>query len=62
MAVADVFDAISAKRCYRDAMPLDKWFEIIQNGSGIDFDPDIVQIFMESKDDVLKVFYSEISD
>ena len=24
MAVADVFDAVSAKRCYRDAMPLEQ--------------------------------------
>lgn len=29
MAVADVFDAVSAQRCYRDAMPLDQCFEII---------------------------------
>lgn len=25
MAIADVFDAVSEKRCYRDAMPLEKW-------------------------------------
>ena len=24
MAVADVFDAVSAKRCYRDALPLEE--------------------------------------
>ena len=32
MSVADVFDAVSEKRCYRDAMPLDKCFEIIEKG------------------------------
>lgn len=34
IAVADVFDAVSAKRCYRDALPLEECFEIIEKGSG----------------------------
>jgi len=34
-----VFDAVSAKRCYRDALPLEECFRIIENGSGQDFDP-----------------------
>lgn len=46
MAVADVFDAVSSKRCYREAIPLDECFQIIQNGRGTDFDPDIVDAFM----------------
>lgn len=46
MAVADVFDAISQKRCYRDAMPFDKCFEIISSGRGTDFDPDITDVFV----------------
>ena len=46
MAVADVFDAVSAKRCYRDAMPLNECYDIIRNGRGVDFDPDIVDAFM----------------
>ena len=55
MAVADVFDAISEKRCYRDAMPLDKCFEIIENGSGQDFDPLIAEIFLDIRDKVEEV-------
>lgn len=35
MAVADVFDALSEKRCYRDAMPLDECFDIIKEGRGV---------------------------
>ena len=46
MAVADVFDAISQKRCYRDAMPFDKCFEIISDGRGTDFDPEITDVFI----------------
>lgn len=52
MAVADVFDAVSAKRCYRDAMPLDKCFEIIENGSGQDFDPFIAEVFLGMREEI----------
>ncbi len=59
MAVADVFDAVSAKRCYRDAMPLEQCYDIIQKGRGKDFDPDIVDIFMANKDKVEEIYRSE---
>lgn len=52
MAIADVFDAVSMKRCYRDAMPLDKCFEIILEGSGQDFEPVLVEVFMDIRDKV----------
>jgi len=55
MAVADVFDAASQKRCYRDAMPLDQCFSIIEKGSGTDFDPQIAKIFLDSKDEVVRL-------
>lgn len=58
MAIADVFDAISQKRCYRDAMPLDKCFEIIKNGRENDFDPLLVDIFLEIRPKVEKVYES----
>lgn len=57
MAIADVFDAISEKRCYRDAMPLDKCFDIIREGSGQDFDPRLVEVFLDIRDDVEKVHH-----
>ena len=56
MAVADVFDAVSQKRCYRDAMPIDKCFKIIEEGIGKDFDPELATIFLESKDKVLAYY------
>jgi HD-GYP domain-containing protein (c-di-GMP phosphodiesterase class II) len=52
MAVADVFDAVSEKRCYRDAMPLDKCFDIIQQGAGKEFDPVIAEVFLDIRDKV----------
>ena len=57
MAVADVFDAISEKRCYRDAMPMDKCFAIIKEGSGTDFDPVIADLFVEIRDKVEKIHH-----
>lgn len=47
MAIADVFDAVSSKRCYKEAFPLSECFEIIKRGSGEDFDPIIVESFLE---------------
>lgn len=55
MAIADVFDAVSEKRCYRDAMPLDKCFSIIEEGSGQDFDPVLAEVFLESREKVEQI-------
>lgn len=52
MAIADVFDAVSEKRCYRDAMPLEQCFNIILEGSGQDFDPMLVEVFMDMREQV----------
>lgn len=52
MAVADVFDAVSAKQCYRDAMPLEQCFQIIEEGSGVDFDPIIAETFLEMREKI----------
>ena len=57
MAVADVFDAVSAKRCYRDAMPLEECYNIIQKGRSDDFDPDIVDAFMMDKEQIEEIYY-----
>lgn len=44
LAVADVFDALSANRPYRDAMPMDKVFSILESDS---LDPDCVGVLKE---------------
>ena len=55
MAIADVFDAVSADRCYRAALPLEQCFKIIQEGSGQDFDPILTEIFLDLREEVQKV-------
>lgn len=56
MAIADVFDAVSAKRCYRDAMPLDICFKIIEEGQGQDFDPVIAGVFIDIREKVEEIY------
>ena len=55
MAIADVFDAVSADRCYRAALPLETCFEIIREGSGQDFDPILAEIFLDLREEVQKI-------
>ena len=47
MAVADVYDALTSHRVYRQAMSHDRAVAIILQGSGTHFDPDIVDAFVE---------------
>ncbi len=64
MAVADVFDALASPRVYKPAFPLEKALAIIQEGSGTQFDPKCVEVFMDSISEVKKVlkkYNSEIS-
>ncbi|MBQ0163094.1 MAG: HD domain-containing protein [Treponema sp.] len=55
MAVADVFDALVSPRCYKEPMPYEKAFEIIEEGAGKDFDPILVAEFMKYKASVIKI-------
>ncbi len=50
VAVADVFDALSHKRCYKDAWRIDDAFGEIQQESGRQFDPEVVLAFMQVRD------------
>lgn len=47
MAIADVFDALISKRCYKDAYPIVEAIEIIKNESGTHFDPKLVDVFIK---------------
>ena len=50
MAIADVYDALISKRCYKDAVSPEEAFEIIKSESGTHFDPKLVEVFLEHKD------------
>lgn len=44
MAVADVFDALTSKRPYKDEFSMDRAFAIIEEGKGTQFDPRLVDV------------------
>ncbi|MDC7126320.1 MAG: HD domain-containing protein, partial [Spirochaetales bacterium] len=48
IAIADVFDAVSAKRPYREAMPEEICIKIIRDNRGVDFDPELADLFLEA--------------
>lgn len=50
-ALADVFDALGSKRCYKEAWPLDKIIELIEHEAGKQFDPQLVQLFLADIDE-----------
>ena len=56
LAVADVFDAITCKRPYRDAFPLQRARSIIEEGSGTHFDPAMVKAFMSIPESELRTY------
>lgn len=54
-AVADVFDALSSKRPYKKAFPIEKSFEILTEESGKHFDPAVVDSFFEHHQTILQI-------
>lgn len=60
LAVADVFDAITSKRHYRDKMPIINVINILKKDSGTHFDKNLVDAFLNiTLDKIVKVFLTE---
>ncbi|MCP4177033.1 MAG: two-component system response regulator [bacterium] len=57
MAVADVYDALISKRVYKPSFPHKKAVEIIIDGKGTHFDPDLVDAFLEIENEFRKIAY-----
>ena len=47
-ALADVFDALASKRCYKTAWPMDKVIDLIQSERGKHFDPKLVDLLLDN--------------
>ena len=54
-AVVDVFDALTVDRPYRKAVPNDKVIEMMVGDSGTHFDPDILAIFLDAREEIESV-------
>ncbi len=55
MAVADVFDALVSKRCYKPGFGFEKSMDIIREEAGTHFDPLVAGAFLNAADEVRKV-------
>ena len=61
MALADVFDALVSKRCYKAKMNFDDAFKIIEEALGSHFDPDLGKIFLKCREQ-LEDFYIRMEE
>jgi putative two-component system response regulator len=55
VAVADVYDALSSKRVYKEAYSHDMARELISQGSGTHFDPAVVGAFLACADEFVAI-------
>jgi putative two-component system response regulator len=55
VAVADVFDALSSRRPYKDPFPRQKCFEILQEGRGTQFDPTVIDAFFDCSEQIVEI-------
>ncbi|WP_430460073.1 DUF3369 domain-containing protein [Thalassolituus sp. LLYu03] len=54
-ALADVFDALGSKRCYKEPWSDDEIIEHVKAQSGTQFDPKLVEILLANLDEVLSI-------
>lgn len=55
VAMADVYDALSSRRCYKPPMAQDKVVAIIREQRGRHFDPEIVDVFLANLDEAIAI-------
>jgi putative two-component system response regulator len=60
-AVADVFDALVSRRVYKPAMPLEQALDIMRKGRGTQFDPELLDAFLDQLE-AIEVIRSEYTD
>jgi putative two-component system response regulator len=53
--VADVFDALTSKRPYKQSFSLEKSYALIKEGRGTDFDPDVTDAFLSAEREILQI-------
>lgn len=56
VSVADVFDAISSKRIYKDAFDVSESFDMLKEMKEKNLDPYLVDVFIENSEEVLKIY------
>jgi putative two-component system response regulator len=54
-AVADVYDALSSRRPYKEPFPREKCFAILEEGRGTHFDPKVLDVFFQRKEEIINI-------
>jgi len=60
VAIADIFDALTSKRPYKEPYTISDTIDIIKKDSKEHFDPEIVNIFLKNIKDIVEIRYSII--
>lgn len=55
LSVADAFDAMRSDRPYRAGMPLQRIEDVLQNGSGTQWDPAVITAYFEIREQIHRV-------
>ncbi|MBA2879866.1 putative two-component system response regulator [Desulfosalsimonas propionicica] len=55
VGIADIFDALTSRRPYKDPYPLEVAVEIIRSEQGVKLDPDLVAVFISHIDQVEQI-------
>ena len=55
VAVIDVYDALGSERPYKKPFPEEKCQEILREGAGSHFDPEIIQAFFDNIDEIVRI-------
>ena len=55
MSIADSFDALVSKRCYKDPIPVDEALEIMKSESGTHYDPKLLEVFLKHKEKYIEI-------
>jgi response regulator RpfG family c-di-GMP phosphodiesterase len=54
-SISDVFDALTTQRPYKKAWPIEEVISYIKQQSGIAFDPNLVDIFIDNSDHLMEI-------
>jgi putative two-component system response regulator len=54
-AIADAFDALTSRRVYKPAYPVEQAITMMRNGRGKHFDPSLLDTFLTAMDEVLAI-------
>ncbi|MEE9171280.1 MAG: HD domain-containing phosphohydrolase, partial [candidate division NC10 bacterium] len=54
-AIADAFDALTTKRVYKPAFPMDEAMSVMKNHRETHFDPELLDLFLDSTEGLLVI-------